>query len=399
MAFPVWDTHTHLDGARLSAQSFWDIGHYFWFLRELRAAGYPSDADQLPERERMTAFVKAFVATRNTRMNWVVRRICVDLYGVELSDVSSVRLMAEAVRETSARDVWPQEVCERIGLRRIVVNSATDADFAQLPGVSCCVPRLERPLSQWIERIKSSASPASEAEEVRSEVHSRLSEFAAAGHPGVMTSEGPFAAVRTRIGREPPQLVDPGVDAESAAQFVLHCLCAAAQDAGLTVQLFLGVNSVCGTAVPVNDPERVVRLHGLFHAYACRFELVLASELNNLDVVQAARVFPNVSVGGMWWYNFRASTYRDSMLKRIEALPACKSAIVVSDARCIEWAYGKILLIKRLLADLLTEQVDHGWLSADDAFRVAQGWLHDTADRLYGQDCDCGATPQSSNRA
>lgn len=30
---PVFDTHTHLVGDRLSARDFWEIAHYFWLFR------------------------------------------------------------------------------------------------------------------------------------------------------------------------------------------------------------------------------------------------------------------------------------------------------------------------------------------------------------------------------
>ena len=46
----VWDTHTHLQGETLGARSFWEIGHYFWYLSELLAAGYPADYRSLPTR-------------------------------------------------------------------------------------------------------------------------------------------------------------------------------------------------------------------------------------------------------------------------------------------------------------------------------------------------------------
>src|SRR5262245_21731311 len=108
LPLPVWDTHTHLIGASLPARSFWEIGHYFWFLRELLAAGYPPDHDSLPEAERIDAFVRAFQATRNTAMNWTVRRIFRDLYGVTIADAASVRLADEAVRARAAETDWPE---------------------------------------------------------------------------------------------------------------------------------------------------------------------------------------------------------------------------------------------------------------------------------------------------
>ena len=136
--------------------------------------------------------------------------------------------------------------------------------------------------------------------------------------------------------------------------------------------------------IAVNDTRRVGNLHGLFERHDCPFELIVGAELNNLDVIQAARAYPNVYVGGMWWYNFRASTYRQSMQYRLEALPSRKCALVASDARCIEWCYGKILLVKHLMAEFLYDQVACGWLDLDDAFRVARDWLYGTAAQIYG---------------
>lgn len=147
---PVWDTHTHLIGQRLAARDFWEIGHYFWFGLELKAAGYPfgarsgpDDPMARPEAERIEAFLRAYNATRNTSMSWVVRRIFGDLYGIGPTDADSVRRADEAVRATAAQEDWPRRVCERSSIRRIVVNEVKDAEFRGLAEVSCLVPRVE----------------------------------------------------------------------------------------------------------------------------------------------------------------------------------------------------------------------------------------------------------------
>ena len=111
---------------------------------------------------------------------------------------------------------------------------------------------------------------------------------------------------------------------------------------------------------------------------------MLGSSVDNLDAVQAATIFPNVYVGGMWWYNFRASTYRASMQYRLEGLPPSKCVLVVSDARCIEWCYGKVLLVKHLLADVLHDQIQRGWLGRDDALWGAGEGLYGAAAARYG---------------
>ena len=72
------------------------------------------------------------------------------------------------------------------------------------------------------------------------------------------------------------------------------------------------------------------------------------------------------------------------MQKRFEALPPSKCAFVASDARHIEWCYGKILLVKRLVADFLYDQIALGWIDEETALEVARCWLHDSGADLYG---------------
>jgi hypothetical protein len=386
LAVPVWDTHTHLTLDALPATSFWDIGHYFWFLRELQAAGYPLQPDALREEERIAAYVDAFAATQNTSMNWVVRRIFGDLYGVKIRDAESIRAADLAVRRTGQQPDWPRKVIDRLAIRRICVHGKTHREFRDLPGVACTIP-IDANVNRGVlaERIATALDRCAEAEKVAREVDEAVRVLAQAGITCMRVSTSPFE----QVGSAAYEICDelPAVDAsrQEIEAFVGHALFRALATYGVTAQFFLGVhNTTPSLSMAVNDTRRVVNLHGLFERHGCRFELVIGAELNNLDVIQAARAFPNVYVGGMWWYNFRASTYRQSMQYRLEALPSSKCALVASDARCIEWCYGKILLVKRLLSEFLYDQIERGWLDHEGALYVARNWLCDTAARLYG---------------
>jgi glucuronate isomerase len=176
-----------------------------------------------------------------------------------------------------------------------------------------------------------------------------------------------------------------GLTAWQADAALSHLLFEALGTAGMFAQLFLGIERDVSprTSMAVDDPRRITDLYPLFERYPCGFELVIGAPGNNMDAAQAARIYPNVHLGGLWWYNFRASTYRQAMQVRAEAVPASKCALVASDARCIEWCYGKTLLVKWLLADVLREQVRGGWLSQDEALWLAREWLHDAPARRY----------------
>jgi glucuronate isomerase len=391
LEIPVFDTHTHLNmpGVPIPAQTFWDIAHYFWFQQELWSAGYPVRAAQLPEAERVIPFVNAFNAGRNTAWRLIVGHIFDDLYGVPLVNDDNlctperVRAADDAVRERAQDPAWPQSVVDKLAIRRIAVNNQRDAVFPGLPGTGVSVPTWQDH-GAWMERILNAGDARAAGEGAQEAIAGHVAELKAMGIGGMRVPAEPFEA----YGKEAVAL--KALPREGAAPwqveaFLSHALLQALGEHEMFAQLFLGIERDVSprTAMAVNDPRRITNLYPLFERYACDFELVVGAPQNNMDAAQAARIYANVHAGGLWWYNFRSSTYRHAMQVRLEAVPTGKSAIVASDARCIEWCYGKILLVKWLLADFLHRQVKHGWISKEDALWVAREWLHDAAARRY----------------
>lgn len=389
---PVFDTHTHLNmpGVPIPAQTFWDIAHYFWFQQELWSVGYPVDAAKMPESDRIHRFVDAFNAARNTNWRRIVCQIFADLYDLPLVDddnlttATHVERAGRAVVARAQDPAWPQSVVQRLGIRRIAVNNLRDMHFKHLPGVAVAIPVWEGQ-RDWAARLAAEDATRRTRKAAEDAVRDRVAALAASGLRGMRVAAEPFEGHGAAAVALPEGLPDGPLQPWQAQAFLSHALFRALGEHGMFAQLFLGVERDVSprTSMGVNDPRRIINLYPLFERYACDFELVIGAPQNNLDAAQAARIYPNVHVGGLWWYNFRQSTYHHAMQVRLEAVPASKSAIVASDARCIEWCYGKILLVKWLLADFMQQQVERGWLSEKDAIWVAREWLHDAAARRY----------------
>jgi glucuronate isomerase len=387
---PVFDTHSHLNnpGVPIGAQNVWDIVHYFWFLQELWSVGYPSDPMKLPEDKRIGHFMEAFGQVRNTAWAMVVRETIQDLYGVVLTDTRSVLRADEAIRARAVEPEWRRQVLDRMGIRRVTVNSERAADFPGLPGVGVAVPILPE-YRERVERILAAKDPRSAAESEALAVKEDVAGIAARGWRGMRVGtrafeDGPDDAIQAVVpaGNELP----PGPVAERAADaFLTHATLLALEQHGMFAQFFLGIDTLPGSRVvmAVSDPRRITNLYPLFERYQCGFELVAGAPGINMDVVQPARIYPHVHAGGLWWYNFRGSTYNETLRMRVEAVPASKSVILASDARCVEWCYAKTLLVKRLLADFLHAQIRAGSINEPDALWVAREWLHDAAARRY----------------
>ena len=383
-ALPVFDTHTHLNmpGVPIPARDFWDIAHYFWFQQELWSVGYPIDPNALPESERIERFVDALHASRNTIWNGIVREMFHNLYEIDLVDAASVREADTAVRASFQNPDWSRQVVDRLAIRKIAVNNLADADYPELPGIGVAVPSkgsFDRAL--WSETILAAQDRDQAVQAALIDLQADVNRFYAMGICGMRVDLTPLQ--QPNMIALPDEL--PAVpDKATVDAWLTHALFRALGRHGMFAQFFVGISSVSNrSSMAVNDPTCIPTLYPLFERHACGFEIVVGAPQMNLDAAQAARIYPNVHLGGLWWYNFRSSTYRQTMQVRLEAVPASKSSIVASDARCIEWCYGKILLVKRLLAYFLFDQVKSGWLDRDTALWVAREWLHDAAARRY----------------
>lgn len=378
----VFDAHTHLVGGQLAAQDFWQIVHYFWFLREMQGAGYPPIDHEMPEAERIRAFLHAYRKTKGTGMHYAVERIFSDLYGLSITDETSVYRAMEAVGDTAARKDWAASVAKKGNIARTVVNREEHRAFAGLDGTCVFAPRIDGRLHEAARRIHC-ADTMRRPDIAGAEKERLLESIVQSKEKGawaVMTTLQSFGS-RT-YGNDGTSFATP----DDCVLFLLRGVCQAAQENRMTVQFFLGVeHGYCSLAAPVNRTDRIVNLYGLFEDYACDFDLVVATEVNNMDVVQAAQIFPNVHVGGMWWFNFRPSTYLDAMQKRLEALASSKSYLTISDARCIEWCYGKIALIRKLAGDFFERQVADGMVSYEEALEIAADWFYRVPAVLYGE--------------
>jgi glucuronate isomerase len=391
-SLPVFDTHTHLEtSAGVGAQDFFDIAHYFWFRRELTAAGYPQDAEQMPSSERFAAFAAAYRRTRNTTWARMVRRMISDLYAVDITEEGGPERADSAIREKATDETWPEAVCDKAGITEIVTGLHEPNDLDRLGNRVRFVPIYLRNQQELVTRIQGAPNQREACEQVSAEINHTIDEYAADGRRSIR-ADFPFLG----IGKAAYTAAIPdsrGSSEEAIKSFVGHSLMSALAKHRMHVQVFVGMKhpdpaytsrTNLSRSTSLDDPNRIVEMHEVFDMYQdIDFEIVNAAPGSAMDIVQAARIYPNVYPGGLWWFNFRAGTYRANMQFRMEALPAVRSTLVASDARHIEWAYTKILLVKMLLTEFLEGQIAGGWIDTEVALFVAASWLHDSAAQLY----------------
>jgi hypothetical protein len=364
LGLPVFDTHSHINapGRPMAARNFADLGHYFWVAQQLKGVGW-TEPETMNEAAA-AAYFDAFAKTENTAMNWCLRRILRDLYGVEVRSPRDIQAADRIIQERADSAGHVRETCRKANIRHITQNLVPQATFPIVPELGVLVAdTLNGPVSAFLE------APSEDAvDRAVSAIHAAADAMASTGQKGARIDFNLFESIGNTPWRE--ALLD-------AVFSRLH-------EHRMFVQVFVGMKRHPRGSFPQDDPARITGLIPFFQKYPdCRFELVCAAAGNCVDVIQAAVMNPNVHPGGLWWYTFRPSMYRQTLEQRLEALAPLKCPVLASDATCIEWCYGKTMLVKSLLAEFLAAKVDAGWISEDCALRTAAAWLYDAPAGYY----------------
>jgi glucuronate isomerase len=424
---PVLDIHTHLVGGRLAARGLHDIALYHMVISDLYAAGCPQGArlSQFPlwptEREahaRIEEALPYFSRIRNTSMSWGLRIILAELYGwSDPIDGGNWRRLDGLIRERADDRAWQRSVLDRLNIRRTGTELARrgrgeDDDrlqyalewgfFArcQWGEFDTALYELERCWGRSPESpspIGAGSRPATErAIRTLGDVHEALAHYtssipysqilATATHLSTdldyrAVSDGEMEAALARRDHAGP------AERDIYASYINERFLADLERRGAPIvfQFSLGAEplpfetaSRLGQRTIAQVAEMIGRHPGV------RFQCFLASRHANQSLCTLARELPNLSLAGYWWHNFFPDTIMQIIRERLEMLPWNKQVGFFSDAYCIEWSYGKLILVRKLLARVLAEHVERGQYTLDEALGVARATLFESPQSLLG---------------
>ncbi len=349
----------------------------------------------MSEQERAEAFLKALELSANTTWNHVFRQGIKDLFDVTLETPEDIFEINEILKETREDPDWSARVLDKIGVKRLSIQWRArnhDNGLHEIKDRHHYYAMFIPARGDDIRTIREAANSREAAENVLAEKKAKLDEYLANG----------VRVFRFRMQLESndqgnlmskPDLSWDEEDAWKIKQYLTHSILEYMNTRNVHLQLFFDVSRM----LPVNQVDQVLGWDPLFGKYdGITFELFAASHIHSLDMVQVARNHTNVYPAGMWWLTYRRSQFLENMQHRIEALPACRSTFVASDARRVEWVYIKLLMQKRVLAEFMEKQVADGWLTEEEAVQAARWWLYDSVAALY-EGTPCGQTSMSAD--
>ncbi len=403
---PAVDIHSHIDFRRPAATDVGDVVFYHYIVSELMTAGMPRallSSENAP-RDRLRAAVPYLSRIANTSTHWALRRIVRDLYEIEgpLDESAWMRLCDRVEADARQPGRAAYVLKEKARVRRTFLTFRWDAAWEGVDtALFCPTVRVEALVSQpWDDdlvqlledRAQQSIRTAADVERAMQQLVSSWQE------QGVVALAASFERERLWDWSAPsPSRVDAAlralrrsealsnVEADALNVFAWRSLLAACDARRIPVQIMVGIRRLPGgLRLPVTKPDSLAALAVLFADFPnLRFDVALANPVQSHELASYAKMHPNVSVAGYWWYALNPSVIRRMLRERIELLPANKIQGFFSDAYCVEWSYGKVQLVRRQIAHVLADMVEEGYLEEEQAVDLAADLLDRNPGRLY----------------
>ncbi|HOZ46930.1 MAG TPA: hypothetical protein PLO37_15465 [Candidatus Hydrogenedentes bacterium] len=431
LGFPWLDPHTHLDAHHLSARGLDDILLYHMSVSDLRAAGCPDgarlseDRSEEEARARVSRALPYVSKTRNTSIAWGVRMILADLYNwsAPLTDANWPALHDLICARSRLAD-WPARILQKANIARLSTELWRGHDgradhlfdyalewtfFSRTQRGEPDIPLYElerawsavepgRPIPVNFDRR--AAAPPSQTirsvEDVRRAVQ----------HYCDLIPYGRVVATATHLSTE-IDYSDPDDDAMSTAlacrahagdaerdvyaSYVTHRLLEELErrKAGLVFQFSLGAEPLPFETSSLLRQRTIGQVAELVGRYpGVRFMCFLGNRAGNQGLCTLARELPNLSLAGYWWHNFFPGSIRQVMEERLDMLPLNKQIGFFSDAYCVEWTYAKAAMVRKILAQVLTDKVALGQYTMEDCVAIGRGILCESARDLLGMRVD-----------
>jgi glucuronate isomerase len=424
---PIIDMHTHLVGGRLAARGLHDVMLYHMVVTELYSAGcptgkrlteYPGWPTTEEAHQRIREALPYLRHIQNTSIFWCLRIILRDLYNWHgpITEKNWQKLDA-LIRERADDSSWPHSILDRLNIRRSATEFARrrggedddrlqyvmewamfnrcqwgefDTALYELERCCGCPPGSPAPIGgkkrQPTERTVRSVADVREAMRyyVKTIPVGQVVATASTFSSEIDYREVSDAEMEQALSRR----AQAGVrERDIYASYILEAFLAEQEKIAdkIVYQFALGAEPLpfeTGSRLP----QRTLAQLGDFAARhpKIRFQCFLASRHGNQSLCTLARELPNISLAGYWWHNFFPDVIRQVMNERFDMVPANKQIGFFSDAYCVEWTYAKLVLVRKIMAQVLAAKIDQGQFTFDESIALSRAILFESPQSLIG---------------
>jgi uncharacterized protein len=170
-------------------------------------------------------------------------------------------------------------------------------------------------------------------------------------------------------------------EARPLQDYVVHQIIRLAIEHDLPIQIHTGLQEGNENLVTNSKPTH---LANLFIEYReAKFDVFHGGYPYMGELLALAKNFPNVYLDLCWLHIISPSAGARMLHEAIETIPANKIFAFGGDFIVPEGSYGHSVMARRVVSRVLTEKVEDGWLTEEEAVRLARLMLRDNPAALF----------------
>jgi len=170
-------------------------------------------------------------------------------------------------------------------------------------------------------------------------------------------------------------------EAKPLQDYMMHQVIRAAIDVGLPIQIHTCLQEGNENIIANSRPTL---LANLFIEYReAKFDLFHGGYPYTGEFATLAKNFPNVYPDLCWVHLISPEIGRRQLHELIETVPGNKILAFGGDSVAVEIAYAHAKMARKVVARVLAEKIEDGYMSEDEALQLATKMLRDNPARLY----------------
>ena len=170
-------------------------------------------------------------------------------------------------------------------------------------------------------------------------------------------------------------------EAKPLQDYMMHQVIRAAIQANLPIQVHTGLHEGNESIITNSQATKLVNL---FIEYReARFDLFHGGYPYTSEFATLAKNFPNVYPDLCWVHLISPEIGRRQLHELIETVPGNKILAFGGDCVSVEISYAHARMARRVVARVMAEKVEDGYMSETEALALARRMLHDNPARLF----------------
>jgi len=416
---PAVDIHSHIDRNQMSANDI-DLLLFYHMLRyPMMASGFEKDLlwkwESISGEERAVRFGKwleLWPLIENTSFAWILKTFLKDLYGFSkpLTRASFPELQ-KRFSERSVSNSFAREVMDKGRIELILSSKFMNLKplaqgewdgrmlFTNEHGLSGGVHEYRT----WPERLKKMEEKAGRQigdiaglRKVLEDYYARFDWSSMHAYVAWISSMADFTPVKDPVVDRIIGKVNETADGKGASPEDLRILeaafiratCGAIRGKVKIFQLVYGCQFQ--TAGHRHPEQRAAWDYTNGLGLLCaefpdlHFNILNGYEPDEPELCSLALAYDNLSLGGFWWHTFYPSVMKTAWRRRLEMVPVSRLQGFFSDGYCVDWVYGRLAMTRKVLSEVLSEKVEQGYYSVNQAVRIAEDVLRIQPKKLFG---------------